>query len=241
MPRRRAKTPDPRFGSEMPAGRGRGGPSGSPILARELREAQDRFIAAWGQMGSTWGISRTMAETHALLYITARPMNTDQVMDRLRISRGNASTSLRALVDWGIVARSHRPGDRKEYFHAEGDAWAILRRVIRERLRREVHPVLASLFEIRELTDPAHARREPAGSAGQVDRPPQQESAQRAAPARQDEKAAAPSDPDHVAEHNRRLDALLDLLQMMDRLGERFVGSDGKGLRLAASILSKVS
>ena len=117
-----------------------------------LAEVQDRFVAAWGRMASTWGISRTMAEAHALLYITGRPLCTDDVMDRLQISRGNASMSLRGLVDWGIVSRMHKRGDRKEYFEAEQDVWAMFRAVVRERIKREVDPLLASLHEIRDLT-----------------------------------------------------------------------------------------
>jgi len=186
------------------------------ISAKTLTEAQDRFIAAWGQMGSTWGISRTMAEIHALLYITSEPLNTDEVMERLEISRGNASMSLRALVDWGIVTKVHRRGDRKEYFQAEQDVWTMLKQVIRERLRREVHPVLTSLFEIRDLTAAT---------------------AQTSAPSAADHPTVPP---EVVRDHNTRLDALLDLLQTMDRLGERFVGSEGKSLQLAASILSKI-
>lgn len=119
-----------------------------------LTPAQDRFIAAWGQMGSTWGISRTMAEVHALLFIVGQPLCTDDVMERLAISRGNASMSLRALVDWGIVSREHKRGDRKEYFVAEPDSWSILRAVVQERIRREIHPVLAVLSEIRDSTEP---------------------------------------------------------------------------------------
>ncbi len=117
-----------------------------------LRDAQDRFIAAWGQMGSAWGISRTMAEVHALLYITGEPLCTDDVMERLEISRGNASMSLRALQDWGIITRTHKRGDRKEYFVAESDVWALFKAIARERKRRELDPVIASLFEIRDLT-----------------------------------------------------------------------------------------
>ncbi len=184
---------------------------GTPRLIpsrNELAKAQDEFIGAWGQMGSLWGISRTMAEIHALLYITGQPLNTDEVMDRLQVSRGNASMSLRALVDWGIVTKVHKRGDRKEYFEAEQDVWAMSRKVIRERLRREIHPVLASLFEIRDET---------ANLAAFADTP-------RAT----------------VEAHNRRLDTLLDLVQMVDRLGERFVGSEGKGLKLAASVLAKI-
>lgn len=117
-----------------------------------LREAQDRFVATWGQMGSAWGISRTMAEVHALLFITGEPLCTDDVMDRLEISRGSASMSLRALVDWGVVARTHKRGDRKEYFAADQDVWTLFRAVVRERMKREVDPLLASLFEIRDMT-----------------------------------------------------------------------------------------
>ena len=117
-----------------------------------LREAQDRFIATWGQMGSAWGISRTMAEVHALLFIAGDPLCTDDVMERLEISRGSASMSLRALVEWGVVSRTHKRGDRKEYFSADQDVWTLFRAVVRERMKREVDPLLASLFEIRDLT-----------------------------------------------------------------------------------------
>lgn len=120
-----------------------------------VQESQDRFVAVWGQMGSAWGISRTMAEVHALLYITGEPMCTDDVMRRLQISRGNASMSLRALLEWGLVGRSHRRGDRKEYFEAERDVWTMFRAIVRERLKREVDPLLASLYEIRDMTDRA--------------------------------------------------------------------------------------
>src|SRR3954468_17516468 len=125
----------------------------SPAAKPTLLEAQDRFIAAWGQMGSAWGISRTMAEVHALLYITSEPMCTDDIMERLQISRGNASMSLRALLDWGVVYRSHKRGDRKEYFQAEEDVWAMFRAIVRQRMKREVDPLLASLFEIRDMTE----------------------------------------------------------------------------------------
>jgi len=124
-------------------------PSPSQIT---LTEVEDRFVRTWGQMAGAWGISRTMAEVHALLYITSEPLNTDDIMARLEISRGNASMSLRSLLDWGIVHRTHKKGDRKEYFQAEQDVWTLFRAIVRERLRREVEPLLASLHEIRDLT-----------------------------------------------------------------------------------------
>lgn len=117
-----------------------------------VRAAQDRFIESWGRMGSAWGISRTMAEVHALLYITGEPLCTDDVMDRLNISRGNASMTLRALTDWGIVHRAHKRGDRKEYFRAEDDIWVMFRTIARERKKRELDPIVTSLFDIRDMT-----------------------------------------------------------------------------------------
>lgn len=121
-----------------------------PDSPTTIAEAQDSFIAAWGQMAGAWGISRTMAEVHALLYITGRALNTDEIMDRLEISRGNASMSIRALLDWGIVSRTHKRGDRKEYFTADQDVWSMFRAIVRERMKREVEPLLAVLFEIRD-------------------------------------------------------------------------------------------
>ena len=126
------------------------GMSGSESQPVAIAEAQDSFVSAWGQMGGAWGISRTMAEVHALLYITGVEMNTDEIMDRLQISRGNASMSIRALLDWGIVSRTHKRGDRKEYFSADQDVWSMFRAIVRERMKREVAPLLAVLFEIRD-------------------------------------------------------------------------------------------
>ena len=81
---------------------------------QQLRVAQDLFIRRWGEMGQTWGINRTMAEIHALLYICGSPLCTDDVMDRLNISRGNASMSLHAICDWGIIRRLHKRGERRD-------------------------------------------------------------------------------------------------------------------------------
>lgn len=198
------------------------------ISRRHLAQVQDRFIAAWGQMGAAWGVSRTMAEVFALLYITAQPLNTDDVMDRLRISRGNASMSLRALAEWGLVFRVHKRGDRKEYFIAEQDVWALSRKVMRERLRREVLPLLATLHELRDAT--VQRGEQPAGAMLRL-------ASDREPPASEARKPVTPAE---VRQLNDRIDALLELVQTIDRLGERFVGSDGKGLRLAANVLSRI-
>ncbi|MGV6815142.1 MAG: GbsR/MarR family transcriptional regulator [Phycisphaerales bacterium] len=135
-------------------------PTSAPATKAQLIEAQDRFIASWGRMGSVWGISRTMAEVHALLYITGTPMCTDEIMDRLRVSRGNVSMSVRSLLDWAVIEKVRLPEDRKEYFQAEQDVWSMLRAIARERIKREVHPMLDALDEIGELS-PQVERRSP--------------------------------------------------------------------------------
>jgi DNA-binding transcriptional regulator GbsR (MarR family) len=120
-------------------------------------------------MGSAWGISRTIAEIHALLFIVAEPLCTDDVMDRLEISRGNASMSLRALLDWGIIAKVHKRGDRKEYFQAEQDVPTMFQTIVRERKKRELDPVIASLYEIRDITSKASSPAEIAAHNARLD------------------------------------------------------------------------
>lgn len=123
---------------------------------KQLREVQDLFIRRWGEMGATWGINRTMAEIHSLLYITASPLCTDDVMMRLNISRGNASMSLRALCDWGIIRRLHRRGERREYFESLSDVWEMFSIIAAERKRREMDPVLETIRQCQAmLTDEA--------------------------------------------------------------------------------------
>ena len=88
------------------------------------------FVRRWGEMAASWGISRTMAEIHALMYISAKPLCTDDVMGQLQVSRGNASMNLRQLLDWGLLARVHQRGDRKEYFVAETEVGEVLETII---------------------------------------------------------------------------------------------------------------
>src|SRR3954466_652093 len=126
---------------------------GAPKTAAEqqLFSVQDLFIRRWGEMGQTWGINRTMAEIHALLYITAQPLCTDDVMERLHISRGNASMSLRALCDWGIIRRLHKRGERREYFESLSDVWEMFSIIAAERKRREMDPVLETIKQCRQM------------------------------------------------------------------------------------------
>ena len=130
-------------------------PVASPIppVQQQLRTAQDLFIRRWGEMGQTWGINRTMAEIHALLYITAQPLCTDDVMERLHISRGNASMSLRALCDWGIIRRLHKRGERREYFESLSDVWEMFSIIAAERKRREMDPVLETIKQCKKMLD----------------------------------------------------------------------------------------
>jgi DNA-binding transcriptional regulator GbsR (MarR family) len=124
----------------------------SPIN-QQLRTVQDLFIRRWGEMGQTWGINRTMAEIHALLYICGVPLCTDDVMERLNISRGNASMSLRALCDWGIIRRMHKRGERREYFESLNDVWEMFSIIAAERKRREMDPVLETIKQCQQMLD----------------------------------------------------------------------------------------
>lgn len=117
----------------------------------ELPEAKQKFIEAWGKLGSEWGINRTMAQVHALLLISPEALTTEQVMEHLQISRGNANMTLRDLINWGLLEKEHRTGERKEYFFAEKDVWTIARQVAKERKRRELEPVLKLLTQLQEV------------------------------------------------------------------------------------------
>jgi DNA-binding transcriptional regulator GbsR (MarR family) len=128
-------------------------PAATAAYETTLRTAQDLFIRRWGEMGQTWGINRTMGEIHALLYITARPLCTDDVMERLNISRGNVSMSLRALCDWGIIRRLHKRGERREFFESLTDVWEMFSIIAAERKRREMDPVLETIKQCRRMLD----------------------------------------------------------------------------------------
>lgn len=112
---------------------------------QNLKQAREEFVAQWGALGTQWGINRTMAQIHALLMTAPAPLSTDEVMEQLAISRGNAHTNLKELVAWGLVRIVVRKGDRREYFEAEKDVWKIFTTVARERKRREIDPALAVL------------------------------------------------------------------------------------------------
>ena len=112
-------------------------------------------------MGSAWGINRTMAQIHALLMTSDRALTTDEVMEDLKISRGNAHQNLRELVGWGLVRSVIRKGERKEYFESEKDVWRMFCIVARERKRREIEPALKALRACEEQTRACVATRRP--------------------------------------------------------------------------------
>lgn len=118
----------------------------------EYNEAKSKFIQAWGTLGSNWGINKAMAQIHALLLLATEPLSAEEIMEQLQISRGNVNMNLRALMDWGIVKKEHRVGERKEYFSTGKDVWELAKQVSRERRRREIGPILDVLEEIQGVT-----------------------------------------------------------------------------------------
>ena len=117
----------------------------------KLAEAKQQFIASWGAFGSQWGINRTMAQIHALLLVHPEPLNQDDIMEQLNISRGNANMNIRELINWGLVERVIVPGERKEYFSAEKDIWKVVKQIVKERKKRELEPMLQLLDKLEEV------------------------------------------------------------------------------------------
>jgi DNA-binding transcriptional regulator GbsR (MarR family) len=126
----------------------------------KIDAAKKEFVQTWGKLGSNWGISRTMAQIHALLMIAHEPMSTEEVMEDLNISRGNANMNLRALMDWGLVKKELRAGERKEFFLAEKDMWRVFRQIAKERRKRELEPILHALEEMQKIEPTAGRKQE---------------------------------------------------------------------------------
>ena len=111
----------------------------------KLSPVQQKFILHWGEMGTRWGINRTVAQIHALLFISARPMNADQIVALLGVARSNVSNSLKELQGWGIVKITHVLGDRRDHFESMKEVWEMFRVVLDERKKREIDPTLIML------------------------------------------------------------------------------------------------
>lgn len=119
----------------------------------KLDEAKEKYIQTWGTFATNWGINRTMAQVHALLLASGKALSTDEVMEELQISRGNANTNLRELINWGIVKKELVKGDRKEYFIADKDVWFLFKQITKERRKREIEPIIAFLAELKDIED----------------------------------------------------------------------------------------
>ena len=113
----------------------------------QLTPVVKKFLLHWGEMGARWGVNRTVAQVHALLFIWPRPLNAEEIARLLGVARSNVSTSLRELQNWGIVRVVHVMGDRRDHFESMKDVWDLFRRVLDERKRREIDPTLALLRE----------------------------------------------------------------------------------------------
>jgi DNA-binding transcriptional regulator GbsR (MarR family) len=143
----------------------------------KLADAKKQFIQTWARLGSEWGINRTMAQVHALLLVTDKSLTTEEVMEELSISRGNANMNLRELLNWNLIYKELVPGDRKEYFKAEKDIWEVAKRIARERKKREIEPVLRELVQLENVDEDTEESRQFVktvkdihGFAGKVDR-----------------------------------------------------------------------
>ena len=119
---------------------------------KALVDARKEYLDQWATLGPAWGVNRTMSQIHALLMIEGEPMNTDQIMEELAVSRGNAHANLKELLTWGLLKSVKIPGDRKEYFEAEKDVWRVVQLITRERKRKELQPVLDTLESCLEQT-----------------------------------------------------------------------------------------
>lgn len=108
------------------------------------------FILHWGEMGTQWGVNRSVSQIHALLYLSSAPLPADDIVDQLKLARSNVSTGLKELQGYGIVRRVHVDGDRRDHFVAELDLWDMLMRIVAERKRREIDPTIALLAELAE-------------------------------------------------------------------------------------------
>lgn len=114
-----------------------------------LTEQELKFVNTWGILGSNWGINKTMAQLHALLMISENALSTEEMMESLSISRGNANMNIRALVEWGLVDKELIAGDRKDYYSAKKDIWVVARQIAKQRRKRELDPVINALQSLK--------------------------------------------------------------------------------------------
>lgn len=129
----------------------------------QLNPATEKFILHWGEMGSRWGVNRTVAQIHALLYISPEPLPADEIAETLSVARSNVSTSIRELQSWGIIKTVHVLGDRRDHFESMTDVWEMFRVIMDERKKREFDPTLTVLRQCVEQAD-KHKKTDPTAS-----------------------------------------------------------------------------
>ena len=132
-------------------------------MPASLNPISEKFILHWGEMGQRWGINRTVAQIHALLYLSPKPLHAEEIADTLGVARSNVSTSLKELQGWGIVRVAHVMGDRRDHFESMKDVWEMFRVILDERKKRETDPTLHLL---RELSARAEKKGDGGGGAG---------------------------------------------------------------------------
>lgn len=114
----------------------------------KLNPTTEKFILHWGEMGTQWGVNRTVAQIHALLFVIGRPMNADEIVETLGVARSNVSNSIRELQNWQLVQTVHLLGDRRDHFTTSDDVWALFRTIVAERQRREIEPTVRFLQDL---------------------------------------------------------------------------------------------
>lgn len=114
----------------------------------QLSDIAQRFVVHWGEMGSAWGVNRTVAQIHALLFFHGRPLHAEEICDTLGVARSNVSNSLKELLNWNLIRTTHVLGDRRDYFETSSDVWELFRTVVRERKEREFDPTVRMLREL---------------------------------------------------------------------------------------------
>ena len=120
------------------------------LRAMKLNPTTEKFVLHWGEMGTKWGVNRTVAQIHALLYIIGRPMNAEEIVETLGVARSNVSTSIKELQSWQLVQTVHIMGDRRDHFATSDDVWTLFRTIVAERQRREIEPTLQFLQTLME-------------------------------------------------------------------------------------------
>lgn len=126
----------------------------------KMSPAVEKYVLHWGEMGTRWGTTRTVAQIQALLYLSPRPLRADEIVELLSIARSNVSTSIRELQSYGIVKMTHMLGDRRDYFECLSDVWELFRVILEQRKQRELNPTLSMLRNVAvevdddEVTDP---------------------------------------------------------------------------------------